>query len=294
MSLKPRFEKRNLWPWRDWMTIGIGVLATSASGRANNIVPDSVILVADTLGSWEDDDSHGRLHKAFMFPEVDMYAVSAGRVDCAAELLPIIAQFLASIPKSERTFGRIMYAVGAGCYSYKHDKFTVLEFPKLRLPPEAIDPKTVAPELNAFVHEHWTKFSIGCDLVLAAFDCDGRVALLQISGDEHQVNNMGFPGFAAIGTGAPNAMFWLSRRQHTLGILPLRAAYHAYEAKLMAESSPHVNKHLDIIVAKGGKHWFSTTHSSLHSEPQHPEINPQNLKKMWKRYGPRDTAKIGA
>jgi hypothetical protein len=276
------------------MTVGIGVLATSAGGRQNSIIPDSVVLIADTLGSFADDDSHGRLHKAFMFPDARMYAVSAGSVDRAAELLPIVANFITGIPKPQRTFGRIAQAVAAGCYGYKHDKFTVHEFPKLRLPPEAMDPNKVTPELNAFVHEHWTKFSIGCDLIIAVFDHEGKVALLQVCGDEHELHNIGFPGFGAIGVGATNAIFWLSQRQHTLGLLPLRAAYHAYEAKLMAESSPHVNKHLDIIVAKGDDHWFSTTHSSLHPEKEHPEINPKNLKKMLKRYGPHDTSKIGA
>src|ERR1700719_3677311 len=144
------------------MTVGIGALATSASGREKNIIPDSVVLIADTLGSFEDDDSHSRLHKAFMFPEVGMYAVSAGRVDRAAELLPIVVNFLASIPKPQRSFGKIAQAVAAGCYGYKHDKFTIHEFPKLRLPPEALDPNTATPELNALVQEHWSKLSIGC------------------------------------------------------------------------------------------------------------------------------------
>jgi hypothetical protein len=276
------------------MTVGIGVLATSANGREKSIIPDTVVLIADTLGSYEDIDSHARLHKAFMFPEVDMYAVVAGKVECGAELLSTLAKMIGAIPKPQRTFGMILRTVAAGCYGYKHDKFTIHEFPKLRLPPHSMDPASATPELNAIVQEQWNRFSIGCDLIVSVFDCDGRAAFLQVNGDEHEIANITFPGFGAIGTGATNALFWLSQRQHTLGLLPLRAAYHAYEAKVTAESSPHVNEHLDIIVAKDGVHYFSTTHTSLHPEKEHPEINPKNLKKMQRRYGPRDTSKIGA
>jgi hypothetical protein len=49
------------------MTVGIGVLATTKVGRDKRIVPDTAILIADTMGSYEDVDSHPRLHKAFIF-----------------------------------------------------------------------------------------------------------------------------------------------------------------------------------------------------------------------------------
>jgi len=73
----------------------------------------------------------------------------------------------------------------------------------------------------------------------------------------------------------------------------LRAGYHAYEAKRMAESSPHGNDHLDIIVATADEHWFCTTHPSLHMEKEHPQINIKNLKRLGKRYSPQDTSKPG-
>ncbi len=65
------------------MTIGIGVLACTEAGRAKRRIPDTIILMADTMGSYEDVDSHARLHKAFMFPDLEMYAVAANLVDRA-------------------------------------------------------------------------------------------------------------------------------------------------------------------------------------------------------------------
>jgi hypothetical protein len=275
------------------MTIGIGVIATSKDGRERNVVPDTTVLIADTMGSYGDSDSHARLHKAFMFPDVGVYAVAAGQVDRASELLFAFAKWLKGVPKAERTFGAVTRTLASVCYGYKREKFVAHEFPKLRLPPKEMDPTTATPELNTMVQARWEEFSIGCDLIVSAFCGDGTVCFLQVSGAEHEIQNISFPGFGAIGSGSENANFWLSRRQQTLGQLPLRAGYHAYEAKIMAEASAHVNEHLDIIVATNEEHWFCTTHPSLHSEKTHPEINIKNLKRLWKRYSPRDTSKLG-
>src|SRR6266849_537653 len=112
MPLKPRspvFDRRNLWPWRDWMTIGVGVLATSEIGRAKQLIPDTAILVADTMGSFGDIDSHGRLHKTMAFPEEGIYATAADRIDRAAELVPMMCTFIAAeAPRARRTYGDIL------------------------------------------------------------------------------------------------------------------------------------------------------------------------------------------
>ena len=290
---KKGFDKRNLWPWCDWMTIGIGVLATSPEGRKENRRPDTAILIADTMGSYGSVDSHPRLHKAFIFEKAGMYAVAADQIDRAGELLAAIEQAILVIPKAERTHGELTRTVAAVCYGYKRGKFTTHEFPKLRLPPQEIDPTTVTPALNAIVQERWENFSIGCDLVLAIFTAGKTPTLMQVNGAEHELGNMMFPGFAAIGVGAEHAVFWLSRRQQMFGYVPLRAAYHAYEAKIMAESSPHVNEHLDIIVATDNEQWYSSTHRIDHRFPEHPEINIKNLQRMWKKYSTRDTSNVG-
>src|SRR5713101_1116386 len=76
------------------MTIGIGVLATSEEARKKSTVPDTAILLADTMGSYEDVDSHARLHKLLMFPDDRVYAVAAGDISRAAQLMPCICTFL--------------------------------------------------------------------------------------------------------------------------------------------------------------------------------------------------------
>jgi hypothetical protein len=277
------------------MTIGIGVLASaSRDGGGKRIAADTAILIADTMGSFGDVDSHQRLHKIIMMPDAGIYAVAAGQIDKAAELLPLIGTYVAELKPETKTYGGLMKAIAMACWVYKQDKFTITELPKMRLPPTAVDPLKVPPELNTTVQARWGEFSIGCDLVMAAFDRDKRAWLFRVDGDAHEINNVSFPGFSAVGSGSHNAIFWLSRRQHTLGLHPVRAAYHAYEAKLMAEGSAHVNEHLDVAIATHEEHWFCTTHDSQHGEKEHPDINIKNLKRWLKRYGIRPTDDLGA
>ncbi len=293
MPPRPIFEKRNLWPWRDRMTIGIGVLATSAAGRAARIMPDTIVLMADTMGSYEDVDSHARLHKAFMFPEAGMFAVAAGRVDRAGEVMSSIDKFLARIPKPERSFGVIMRTISEVCFGYKHEKFIAHEFPKMRLPPIAMDPAMVTPELDAKIQKQWEQYTLGCDLIIGVFCNNNGACLIQVDNSSLDIENQTIPGIATIGVGSEAASFWLSRREQTFSESPLRSAYHAYEAKRMAESSAHVNEHLDILVATIDDFWFCTTHTSGHPYKKHPEINVENLKQLWVQYGPQNTSAIG-
>src|SRR5437016_6089650 len=76
----PAVKLENLWPWRDWMTVGIGVLASDKSN------PDTVILVADTKGSFGEAYSMNRMHKIFTAPDIGLHAVAAGKIDRASEL----------------------------------------------------------------------------------------------------------------------------------------------------------------------------------------------------------------
>ncbi len=277
------------------MTIGIGVLATTDEGRKAKRVPDTAILLADTMGSYDDADSHSRLHKAIMLPDDRVYAACAGDVSKAAQLLPCICTFLREIPVGARTYGKIQTAIAEGCFQYKQHLFTTFELPKFRLAPHAFNPnQKLDSELNEKIQAAWDQFDCGCDLIIAAFGDDGIAYLFRVMSQEHAVYSEQFPGFSAIGVGADNAIFWLSRRAHTMGLLPLRAGYHAYEAKLTAEGSGHVNQHLDLIVANADEHWFSTTHKSLHGEKEHPEINVQGLKKLLREYWIRKTDELGA
>src|SRR5207245_10029439 len=119
------------------------VVTTRATGRASNMLPDTAILIADTMGSYQDVDSHHRLHNGFTFSDSQLYAVGAGQVDQAGELLAGMDKALKQIPTQDRTFGMVLRTIAMVCYGYKRDKFTVHEFPKLRLPPEEMNPATV-------------------------------------------------------------------------------------------------------------------------------------------------------
>jgi len=283
-----------LWPWQDRMTIGIGALATSDEGRKNKLTPDTAILIADTMGSYEDIDSHARLHKILMFPEDRVYAAAAGDVTLAAEMIPGICSLLREIPRGERTYGKIQQALANGCFEYKSHKFTLFELPRHRLAPHAFNPnQKLDADLDVKIQAAWSEFNVGCDALVVVFDDMGTAFLFELLGQEHTIFTRNFPGFAAIGTGSGNALFWLARRQHTLGLLPLRAAYHAYEAKLTAEGSAHVNEHIDILVATANEHWFCTTHKSLHGEKEHPEINLLSLQRLLKKYWVKKTDDIG-
>jgi hypothetical protein len=227
-----------------------------------------------------------------MFPESGMFAVAAGRIDRAGEVLSSIDKFLTRIAKEERSYAAIMKTISEVCFGYKREKFIAHEFPKMRLPPHVFDPLTVPRELDAKIQKRWDECSLGCDLIIGAFCNNKGACLIQVDSTSLDLENQTIPGIATIGVGADAASFWLSRRQQTFGESPLRSAYHAYEAKIMAESSAHVNKHLDVLVATSEKFWFCTTHRSAHPYDTHPEINIENLGEMLLKYGPQDTSAI--
>src|ERR1035438_2290752 len=96
-------------------------------------------------------------------------------------------------------------------------------------------------------------------------------------------------GFQAIGSGAGNAMFWLAHRAHTLGMRPLRALYHAYEAKVMAEDARNVNDQIDILAARADANWSCSSHATAAELEWIPEFPLDSLKDLMKKYGPRAT-----
>jgi hypothetical protein len=283
---RPKLDKRNLWPWCEWMTIGIGVLATDPS--LNSARPNRIVLMADTMGSFGDIYSHPRLHKMFVSDGIGLYATAADRIDRAAELFDMIEQPLSLMPAHQRTYGEILKTIAVNCFLYKKERFTLDELPKFRLAPHDFDPKTaLTPALDAKLSEAWRDYYIGCDMLIGAFDPDGRAHLFYVNGQDGTVDNLSFPGFGAIGV-PDNAMFWLSNRRQVMGMGLKRSAYHAYEAKLMAEKSAHVNDHIDMLIAgKGEKSWFVSTHR--------PElgvgspVSLPDLKRWHEEYGPRNT-----
>lgn len=281
------------------MTIGIGVLASEPHNAA--VKPTHLVLLADTMGSYDDEYSHPRLHKMFAFPETELYATAAGDVTQAAYLMPMISATFAETP--ERSQGDILRGVIQTLFMFKMEKFNLEVLPKYGLPPASIAPTSsihpssliaamsfVLPEKRDKLEQEWNNFKLGCDLIIGAIDKDGQAVLVYLYGDEDVVHNGSFPGICAIGSGSGNALFWLTRRAHVLGMGLKRAAYHAYEAKLMAEGSAYVNEHLDMIVATKGKHWDLTTHKpSKHTDCP---VNFAMLKECYAEFGPKDTDKM--
>jgi hypothetical protein len=224
----------------------------------------------------------------FVSPEINMYATAAGGIDRASEMFEMIAANLTVIPVASRTYGDCVRSIAAGCFLYKKERFTLDVLPKYRLPPQDFDPKKVlTPDLDAKLQAEWREYYVGCDLLIGWFDNNGRAYLFSVDGQEGTVTNQSFPGFDAIGV-TDQAMFWLSYRQQVMGMGLRRAAYHAYEAKLLADKSAHVNEHIDMLIAGNTEHWFVSTH-----RPEMGKGSPvslADLKGWFEKYGPRETS----
>ncbi len=247
--------------------------------------------MADTMGSFEDAYSHGRLHKTIAFPDEEVYATAAGNVAVAAEIMPIIVAQLQDTPKEKRTHGDILRAIATASFNYRRDRFNLEVLPRFFVPPYSPNAHLQVPlEERPEMVRQFNELDTGADMILATFDWQGQ-ALLYLLNSQGETHTMSFPGFAAIGSGAENAMFWLSYRQHVLGMSPSRAAYHAYEAKLMAEKSAHVNEHLDIIFAQPGRYEGISSHKPNSSTSVAP-FTAEMLKVWQEQYRPRDTADL--
>src|SRR6267154_3425794 len=98
---------------RPRMTIGIGVLCSSKI-RPHPTRPDGIILMADTMGS-TDTDSTPELHKLCV--EDDIYAVCAGKVEFASEIISVFKQELAQIPS--RTLGNVWEALNRAVHEHR-------------------------------------------------------------------------------------------------------------------------------------------------------------------------------
>jgi hypothetical protein len=283
------FDLRKFWPWREWMTIGVGVLATDETPAFGGIKPNHVVLLSDTLGSFGDIFSHPRLHKMIIYPENGVYTTSANEIDKAAEFVPMMNQNIAGVPMERRTYGDILRMMTASVFLYRKQRFELEVLPEFRLPPEAFDPRLPGNQLpeqkERKIQNRWLEFDMGFDLLVAAFDFAGQAHLFHVS-YLGKVSYTSFPGFAAIGIGS-QTMFWLSHRGQRLGMSIKRSAYHAYEAKLLAEDSPHVNDHIDMLIANKKEYWFCSTH-----RPEMGKGSPvtlANLREWRETHSPRGT-----
>jgi hypothetical protein len=263
------------------MSIGIGVLASEGDG----IKPNTLVLLADTKGSFGESYSMNRLHKIFIAPDKNLFAVGAGQMDKAAELFEVIRDISQIIPGGTDRYGSLVETVGGAADLYKRVRFKLDVLPRFARMPQSLPDMFTDEHLTPSLLQAWRKYDFGCQMIVGGFNTAGQAFLLDVEGDGI-VTNIGFPGFGAIGSGLSNAMFWLSYRNQNLG-LPLKvSAYHALEAKVMAESSPFVNEKLDILVAVRGKWTFISDSKPV---PEDAAFNLNELRQMLSVYGPKST-----
>jgi hypothetical protein len=263
------------------MTIGIGVLASTSA----DVKPDHLILLCDTKGSFGDSFSMNHLHKMFIDPKQGLYTIAAGKMDRAADLFKTLAVFFSDDTPGLKGYGKLFTSVHAASDCYKRVRFKYDVLPLFARHPQSIPEAFNDSDLTPELIEAWREFDFGCQMIVGSFDPIGTAMLFTIDGDG-QVQNSMFPGFTAIGTGLNSAMFWLSYRQHNLGLSVKRAAYHAFEAKLMAESSPFVNDQIDIVIANKKEHFLLTR---ANPSPEGAPVTVADLRKMLRRYGIRET-----
>jgi hypothetical protein len=262
------------------MTIGIGVLGSASE----KVKPDHLILLSDTKGSFGDDFSMNHLHKLFVDPDLGLYTIAAGKMDRAAELFKTLANFYGDKNHLEG-YGKLFTSVHAASDCYKRVRFKYDVLPQFAHHPQSIKDDFNDSDLTPVLLEAWRDFDFGCQMIVGGFDVVGTAMLFTIEGNGQVYNSM-FPGFTAIGSGMNNAMFWLSYRQHNLGLSVKRAAYHAFEAKLMAESSPFVNNQLDIVIANKDKHFLLTR---TKPNPEGTPVTVAELRSLLRKYGVRET-----
>jgi hypothetical protein len=269
------------------MTIGIGALASEGEG----LKPNRLVLIADTKGSFGDEYSMNRLHKVFVAPNIRVYAVAAGKIDRAAELFQVIMDMGKIIHGGTERYGSTMETIGAAADLYKRVRFKLEVLPSFARIPQSLPDMFTDADLTPALLESWRMYDFGCQMLVGTFNKEGQAFLVYMGGTG-EVENFTFPGFAAIGSGQDSAMFWLSYRNHNLGFSVLRSAYHAFEAKIMAESSPHVNERLDMLIASGDKWSLISDSFPSKGNAGDPPITIQVLREMFSLYGPKRTDEV--
>jgi hypothetical protein len=271
------------------MTIGIGVLCSSKP-KPHLPRPDTIIMMADTMGSTETDSTED-LHKLYAEYGKHFVAVCAGNVEMAAEVVSLFdEQYSALTPK---THGGIWSTLNDIAHRLRAEHFSwdVIRTRYTPLPGQILESQ------QSKLLEEWQAYDYGLCVLLGTFDHRGMAHLYEVGAirDEYGaikglVRPHLFPGHWAIGSGAYNATQWLNFRNQQLGLHPVQSAYHAYEAKIMASQAPTVNRNLEVVVAYADRHYFL---SQEHPEVSGCPVSIPQLKKMFKQYGPRDANAIG-
>jgi len=276
------------------MTIGIGVLCCSkpkhphfSVGPEKEVRPDSLVMIADTMGS-TDYDSTDDLHKMYVYPTEQMYGVCAGNIEMCGEIIDMIRHQFSEL--TVRNHGTISQAINKAVQGHRTAHFQMDFLFTKRLP---VQGTTQTPQWqHEKLEKDWEDYDTGANLLVGTFDDRGQALLYYVGEmvDVHGLVHMrAFPGFCAIGIGSRNANFWFRYRGQTLGHSVRQSAYHAYEAKVMAANAPTVNDKTEILIATPGQgpFYFSET---LPADPKSPTSLPE-LKSMFLKYGPQDTRK---
>lgn len=266
------------------MTIGIGVLASQKQK------PDTIILLADTKGTFSEKQSMNRLHKIFKDEEINLYAVAADRIDRASELFGFISKMLRETfhKDGRRGYTSVLDAVHAAADLFKRARFRYDVLPQHAQPPLSIPEMFTEKDLTPQLLKRWRKFYFGCQMIVGAILANGQACMFYIGGDG-EVDNFTFPGFVAIGSGGDDAMFWLGYRNQHLGRSLKQSAYHAFEAKTMAESAAYVNDKAEMLIADSSG---SFELNDFKPTPKNAKFTLADLRKLLVRFGPRKTDKL--
>lgn len=276
------------------MTIGIGVLCSSQP-KPHLPRPDSIVLIADTMGSTE-TDSTDELYKMWINDELRVYAVGSGILEFGGELFMIVENELKEASKASvpRTHAIMSAALNKAFQIHRaqHFQWDIVQS-RLAIP---LIGQIADLEL---LRKEWQQFQLNIHMLFASFDDTGQAYLYTVGQFYDATGNLNpktvylseFPGYAVIGSGGDNANSWLNYRRQSLGRSIKQSIYHAYEAKRMAARAPTVNDAVEIaIIPAGGK--------SFHLSERDPVIDgcPVSLPELeswFEKYGPQSSDALG-
>jgi len=265
------------------MTIGIGVICSESKHH-----PDHLILASDALGSFGDAYSTMGHHKLFLHPESKVYAVGADDLEHCGDVVQKIVNGVAGL--SQRTFGLIHDVIARAVWAHRSARFKYDVLPEFDIEPSDHWRKDAEKKglLNK-LDKRWQRFETNCLLIVSTFDENGIAAQFLVE-PNGKVQSVMLPGFIAIGSGQDNALFWLGYRDQNGGMGVRQSAYHVYEAKRMAEQSPHVGKgDVDLLVASNDRFFLL---NKSNPAPQDSPVSLPELEEMWRKFGPSETTDL--
>lgn len=236
------------------------------------------------MGSTETDSTE-QLHKLVI--EENLYMACAGDMALCSDVGSIIKQNLGAVPK--RTHGNIWGALNKAV----HETLTARFQWDVLVPKYMFAQGMVFENQRENITEEWQRYNPNLEMLIGTFHESGVALLYLISRNYNGsawVHACQYPGHVSIGTGAYNATFWLNFRGQQLGLSPKQSAYHAYEAKGMAATAPTVNTNVDMVIASADRHYLL---ASDNPAPTGSPVSLDELRTMYKKYGPQNTDDLG-